>query len=148
MNKNTQRWTAALVIAALVVIGTFAWYSQRRTSRFIQSTTPTLFFHGGGSSYHAEEHMVNAAKKAGVTKTVLRADVSKNGQVTLHGTMQRHAINPIVEVNYQNNRQLDFQKHGEWAGNVVRVLQQRYGIKKVNMVGHSLGNISIIYYEL
>lgn len=62
--------------------------------------------------------------------------------------MQRHAINPIVEVNYQNNRQLDFQKHGEWAGNVVRVLQQRYGIKKVNMVGHSLGNISIIYYEL
>lgn len=148
MNKNTQRWAAALVIAALVVIGAFAWYSQRRTSRFIQSTTPILFFHGGGSSYHAEEHMVNAAKKAGVTKTVLRADVSKSGQVTLHGTMQRHAINPIVEVNYQNNRQLDFQKHGEWAGNVVRALQQRYGIKKVNMVGHSLGNISIIYYEL
>ncbi|KRK60697.1 cell surface hydrolase [Limosilactobacillus antri DSM 16041] len=136
------------MLAALAIIAGFAWHSQQRTSRFVQSTTPTLFFHGGGSSYHAEEQMVSAAKKAGVTKTVLRADVNRSGQVTLHGTMQRHAINPIVEVNYQDNRQLNFQKHGEWAANVVRVLQQRYGIDKVNMVGHSLGNISIIYYEL
>ncbi len=148
MSKNTQRWVAALVLAALAMIAVFAWHSQQRTSCFVQSTTPTLFFHGGGSSYHAEEQMVSAAKKAGITKTVLRADVNKSGQVTLHGTMQRHAINPIIEVNYQDNRQLDFQKHGEWAANVVRVLQERYGIDKINMVGHSLGNISIIYYEL
>ena len=57
-------------------------------------------FHGGGSSYHAEEHMVNAAKKAGATKTILRANVDKNGKVTLHGTMHKNSINPIVEVNY------------------------------------------------
>lgn len=106
------------------------------------------FFHGGGSSYHAEEHMVNAAKKAGVTKTVLRANVAKDGYVTLHGTMHKNSINPIVEVNYEDNRQLDFNKHGVWATNVVKALQKQYGIKNINMVGHSLGNISIIYYLL
>ena len=49
----------------------------------MQSTTPTLFFHGYGSSANAERHMTNAAKKAGVTKTVIRANVDRNGAVTL-----------------------------------------------------------------
>ncbi|WP_405082218.1 alpha/beta hydrolase [Limosilactobacillus reuteri] len=136
-----------IVIVILAIIGGAVWRQQKH-SKYMQSTTPTLFFHGGGSSYHAEEHMVNAAKKAGVTSTVLRADVANNGKVTLHGSMHKGAINPIVEVNYDNNRQLDFNKHGEYATNVVKALQKRYRITKINMVGHSLGNISIIYYML
>ena len=114
----------------------------------IITSTPTLFFHGGGSSYHAEEHMVNAAEKAGVTKDVIRADVSDNGKVTLIGSWPKNTKNPICEVNYENNRQLDFNKHGVYATNVVKALQNRYGIKKISMVGHSLGNISIIYSTL
>lgn len=43
---------------------------------------------------------------------------------------------------------MDFNKHGEYATNVVKALQKRYRITKINMVGHSLGNISIIYYML
>ena len=45
-------------------------------------------------------------------------------------------------------RGTDFNKHGEYATNVVKALQKRYRITKINMVGHSLGNISIIYYML
>lgn len=112
------------------------------------TSTPTLFFHGGGSSYHAEEHMVEAAEKAGVTHSVLRANVTSEGKVTLHGHWENGAKNPICEVNYDNNRQLNYQKHGQYATNVVKALQKEYGIKKINMVGHSLGNISIIYYML
>ena len=58
---------------------------------------PTLFFHGGGSSYHAEEHMVGA----GVTKSVIRAEVDGNGRVTLIGSWPKGAKNPICEVNYE-----------------------------------------------
>lgn len=57
------------------------------------TSTPTLFFHGGDSSYHAEEHMVNAAKKAVVTNSVIRAEVSKTGKVTLVGTWPKNAKN-------------------------------------------------------
>ncbi|WP_297818217.1 alpha/beta hydrolase [uncultured Lactobacillus sp.] len=112
------------------------------------TSTPTLFFHGGGSSYRAEEHMVQAAEKAGVTHSVIRADVAADGKVTLHGSWANGAKNPICEVNYQNNREVNYQKHGQYATNVVKALQKKYGIKKINMVGHSLGNISIIYYML
>ena len=147
MKKSHIGIGVVIVIVILAIIGGAVWRQQKH-SKYVQSTTPTLFFHGGGSSYYAEEHMVNAAKKAGVTSTVLRADVANNGKVTLHGSMHKGAINPIVEVNYDNNRQLDFNKHGEYATNVVKALQKRYRITKINMVGHSLGNISIIYYML
>ncbi len=148
MGKRASHWITAVIILIIVGIIGFAWHAQHKASKYVQSTTPTLFFHGGGSSYHAEEHMVNAAKKAGVTKTVIRANVDKNGKVTLHGTMHKNSINPIVEVNYEDNRQLDFNNHGQWATAVVKELRDTYGVKKINMVGHSLGNISIMYYML
>nr|WP_224144285.1 alpha/beta hydrolase [Leuconostoc gasicomitatum] len=117
-------------------------------TKYVQSTTPTLFFHGGGSNYHAEENMVRAAKKSGVTNSVIRAMVDKNGHVRLVGKFKKNAINPIVEVNYANNRETNFRQHGIWAKNVLVALQKRYQIKSVNMVGHSLGNMSLIYYSL
>lgn len=92
--------------------------------------------------------MVKAAQEAGVTNSVIRADVDANGKVRLIGTIPNNAVNPIVEVNYRNNVQLDFKENGRYARNVVQTLQNEYGIKKVNMVGHSLGNTSIMYYLL
>lgn len=109
---------------------------------------PTLFFHGGLSNYRGEENMVKAAQEAGVTNSVIRADVDANGKVKLIGTIPNNAVNPIVEVNYRNNVQLNFKENGRYARNVVQTLQNEYGIKKVNMVGHSLGNTSIMYYLL
>ncbi|OYR95439.1 alpha/beta hydrolase [Lactobacillus taiwanensis] len=139
----------ALLMTSILLILAGCSSQDNTSSKKVQITsTPTLFFHGGGSSYHAEEHMVDAAKKAGVTKSVIRAEVSKTGKVTLVGTWPKNAKNPICEVNYENNRQLNFNKQGEYAANVVKALQKKYGIKKINMVGHSLGNISIIYYML
>lgn len=109
---------------------------------------PTLFFHGGLSNYRGEENMIKAAQEAGVTNSVIRADVDANGKVKLIGTIPNNAVNPIVEVNYRNNVQLNFKENGRYARNVVQTLQNEYGIKKVNMVGHSLGNTSIMYYLL
>lgn len=148
MSKSARNSITVIIIIILLGIVGFSWYHHEKASKFVQSTTPTLFFHGGGSSYHAEQHMANAAKKAGVTDTIIRANVDKKGKVTLHGTMHKNSINPIVEVNYENNRELNFNTHGVWATNVVKKLQQEYGVKNINMVGYSLGNISIIYYLL
>ena len=138
-----------LIIASIMLILTGCENRTNDSSKKVQiDSTPTIFFHGGGSSYRAEEHMVGAAKKAGVTKSVLRAEVSQAGKVTLVGTWPKGAKNPICEVNYEDNRQLDFNKHGVYATNVVKALQKKYKFKRINMVGHSLGNISIIYYML
>ncbi|MEY8441434.1 alpha/beta hydrolase [Lactobacillaceae bacterium 24-114] len=147
MNRSSIAVKIVIVAVLCAIVGAAIWHTQK-SKRFVQSTTATLFFHGGGSTYRAETDMVNAAKRAGVTNTVIRADVAENGKVTIHGNMRKGAINPIVEVNYENNRELNFKKHGEYATNVAKLLKERYDINKINMVGHSLGNISIIYYML
>lgn len=132
----------------LMSVGLTGCAQRTISKKASQNLTPTLFFHGGGSSYHAEEQMANAAKKAGATNSIIRAMVDKHGQVKLVGTIKPGAKNPIVEVNYANNRELDYRKHGEWATAVVKTLQKQYHFKSINMVGHSLGNISLIYYSL
>ncbi|AYM03282.1 alpha/beta hydrolase [Levilactobacillus yiduensis] len=141
--------SSKLLVVLLLLTGLLTGCTHRvATHKYVQSATPTLFFHGGGSSYRAEEHMAQAAKKAGVTNTIIRAMVDRRGQVRLAGQIKSGAVNPIVEVNYADNRQLNYHKHGIWATHVVQALQQQYHIKSINMVGHSLGNISLIYYSL
>lgn len=148
MTRRIRNWVLGLSGVLLLAIVGLAVQRQSTAQNYRQSTTPTLFFHGGGSSYHAETHMVAAARRAGVTHTVVRAMVSRIGKVTMVGQIPKGAINPIVEVNYADNRQLNYAVHGQWATNVVRTLQRRYHFKAINMVGHSLGNMSPIYYLL
>ncbi|QNQ81641.1 alpha/beta hydrolase [Lactobacillus sp. PV037] len=146
MKKKIFLLSLLTTILAILTTGCGNQNLSAKTTKV--TATPTLFFHGGGSSYHAEEQMVQAAEKAGVTHSVIRANVDKKGKVSLIGTWSKNAKNPIVEVNYENNRNMNFKVYGQYATNVVKTLQKTYGIKKMNMVGHSAGNISIIYYML
>lgn len=116
------------------------------SSDYIQSRTPTLFFHGYGSSANAEKHMVEAARQAGVTQTIITATVDSHAQVSLKGEILKDAINPIVMVEFEDNRNANYAQDGEYAAAVVRKLQARYGFKKMNFVAHSMGNMSILFY--
>ena len=155
MKKKTLIFSL-LATLGLVCVGGWYFISQNQTQAvkaearktFIQSSRPTIFFHGWGSSSRAERHMANAAKDAGVTKTIIDAKVDKDGQVTLDGSIPKGAINPIVLVNFDNNRGASTQDQGDYAYAVVKALQDNYGITEMNMVGHSYGNMAIVYYML
>ena len=121
---------------------------ELNSSDYIQSSTPTLFLHGYGSSANAEKHMAEAARKAGVTQTIITATVDSHAQVTLKGDIPKDAVNPIVMVEFADNRNANYAQDGEYAAAVVRELQARYGFKKMNFVAHSMGNRSILFYLL
>lgn len=134
----------------LFLTGTTAHAKTTATQAAIAKTTPTLYFHGSSSSYKAEKHMVAAAKKAKVTnaKSVIRANVSAHGKVTLIGKWHADVKNPIVEVNYLNSNNFNYHTDGRWARNVIKHLQKVYHMTKFNAVGHSMGNMAIMYYLL
>ena len=104
MKRN--RIIISLLVLILSLCISACLNQQASTQKIPIKGSATLFFHGGGSSYHAEEHMVKAAENAGVTDSVIRTEVADNGQVTLIGKWKKNAKNPICEVNYQNNRLL------------------------------------------
>lgn len=150
MRKRSIIALSTFLFIALVSL--FLIYNRQtkelNSSDYIQSRTPTLFFHGYGSSANAEKHMVEAARQAGVTQTIITATVDSHAQVTLKGDIPKNAVNPIVMVEFKDNRNANYVQDGEYAAAVVRELQARYGFKKMNFVAHSMGNMSILFYLL
>lgn len=152
MQKITKNIFLTLIVVALGLVG-FTHRGDAKVS-YVQSSTPTIFVHGWGSSSHAEEKMANAARDAGVTKTIVRADVDKKGNVTFNRQIPANAVNPIVEVNLEDNKLAGYQddytqgyRHGgTYVKNVVVALQKQHHYKQINLVGHSMGNLEIINY--
>lgn len=150
MKKKWKVLTIALFIIAIIcgIIFGIENSKAKQDSKRFANTTVTLFFHGFGSSSHAEEQMVNSLKKRGATNAVIKANVSRTGHVSLTGRLPSKVKNPVVEVNFENNREADYSIDGKWTKNVVVALQKKYGMQKMNMVGHSMGNMDIMYYLL
>ncbi|MQS98164.1 alpha/beta hydrolase [Companilactobacillus halodurans] len=151
-NPKKKQKLVAVLITFLVVVGALYGCSQKNQTstetKFVQNSTPTLFFHGYGSSFNAETHMTEAAKKAGVTRKIIRVNVSSNGYVKIIGSISNKAINPIIEVNFDNNKMTNYHTQGEWVKNVIKALQKEYKFKQINLVGHSMGNMAINFYIL
>lgn len=151
-----HRWW--MIIVAIVAVIGCAYYSglfaktvsHQQVKGAPEIGTPTFFFHGYGSSYHAEEYMVNGAIKEGILskKDVIVAHVSASGAVKLDGKFAAHTKHPVVEVNYANPRNSNYHTDGRWARNVIVTVQNHYRFKKINLVGHSMGNQDIAYYLL
>lgn len=137
-----------IIIVLLGVIGHVSFDKKIHSSDYIKSSVPTLFFHGWGGSYRSESQMANYAKSHGVTDAIIRADVSPKGKVTLNGKISNNAQNPIIEVNYLNNKNDNYSEDALWMKQVIVLLQKEYNIKRFNVVGHSMGNMTIAYYLL
>lgn len=154
-----RKWLIGLLVIVIILMGGLAYYNgsllrvlvrHRQAKDAPTVGTPTFFFHGYGSSYHAEEYMVNGAIKEGLLKKddVLIAHVKPSGQVALSGKWRSHTAHPVVEVNYDNPRVTNVRTDARWARNVIVSVQNRYRFKKVNLVGHSMGNQDIAFYLL
>ena len=154
MHRRTISIVGVIIIGIIAIITYNVWHRAQAAKQFVQSDTPTIFVHGWGSSAHAEEKMANAAKHAGVTNTIVRANVDRQGKVTFNEAIPAHAINPIVEVNLADNKLRGYTsnypagyKHGAtYVKNVVLTLERQHHYRAINLVGHSMGNLEIINY--
>ena len=157
MTRKRKAILFSTLIIVILLLGIYFLKNnyQKENGASIRIDTPTLFVHGWGSSYHAEESMVAYAQKHHATNSVIRADVSSTGKVTLIGTIKKRAKNPIVEVNLQNNKSIfagtnnqiaTMNKSSNYIKDVIIALQKRYHFKRINLVGHSMGNLQIAYY--
>ncbi|WP_125762607.1 alpha/beta hydrolase [Levilactobacillus mulengensis] len=134
-----------LLVLGLAACGTTSSQSTASNLPNASKYEPTLFFHGWGSSYRAEEQMAHSLVNAGLTKTIMRATVSKQGRVSFAGQFREGDYHPIVEVDFKDSRNSNPRQWGQWAKATVTTLQQKYHFKRFNVVGHSMGNMAIMY---
>ncbi len=162
MKKNTFTIIGLIIVlAAAIFVGLKIKQNNDVKTvpqvKVISRTEPTFFFHGWGSSYHAEEKMTGAIKNAGVTNTIVRVEVNKNGKARMFGKIAKKAKNPLVEVNFQDNKLTRFQHHGQYAHaydtagaryvkNAIAIVNKKYHYSKINIVAHSMGNLEVASY--
>lgn len=149
--NHRHSWWLGVLLVCLLLLGGCQANQSHTQSEFKDHGTkyvPTLFLHGYGSSAHAEMHMITAAKRAGVTHTVLHATVAPNGRVSWRGHFKPGDYHPIVAVQFTANRDGNYPTTAGWAKNVLTGLQRTYHITHFNWVGHSMGNMAMAFYLL
>ncbi len=149
-NINYKKRLAILIffILGLILILTVILNINKEKQEIKINATPTLFLHGWGSSVNAEHQMTNAIVKSNISNNITQAIVDKKGKVKLIGQINRNSKNPLIEVGFLNNRTSNYFENGQWLKNVLIKLKETYSIEKVNLVGHSMGNMAIMYYLL
>lgn len=109
------------------------------------NTTATLFLHGYGGSERSETFMVKQALNKNVTNEVITARVSREGKVYFDKKLNKDAANPIVKVEFKDNKNENFKENAYWIKEVLSQLKSQFGIQQFNFVGHSMGNMSLLF---
>ncbi|MCD8904179.1 alpha/beta hydrolase [Staphylococcus chromogenes] len=139
----------AVLIIAVVVVSLFqkrSHWEEQNKKQYVQEPTPTLFLHGYGGTKNSMKYLINQAEARGVTKDIVVAHVSRDGDVTFDGKISKQATNPIVQIVLDDNTQGDLNENALWIRQVLEKLQQDYHVKQFNFVAHSMGNVSFAQY--
>lgn len=153
--KKIKIWTSGVitVIVLAIVVGFIAIHKdatryENAHANYINDHTPTLFLHGTSGTLNSLSYLIQQAQNRGVTQDVIVAHVASNGAVTFEGVLSKNAVNPIVQIELEDNDNMDLNANAKWIKNVLTQLQNQYQFKHFNFVGHSMGNTSFAQYML
>ncbi|AYM02591.1 alpha/beta fold hydrolase [Levilactobacillus yiduensis] len=136
-----QRGLTVLLTSLLVLGGLTLWWNHRwavlTTVRVPQTRTATLFLPGSHGAWLSLRSMVTSLDRPHLGTFDLTAHVSWTGQVHWQQRRSVAANNPLVPVIFADNTHP--QKQARQLTTVLTQLHRRYGVTRVNLVGHSSG---------
>lgn len=112
------------------------------------SNVPTLLVHGSLGGAQSTNSLVKQLQTRQVAEKVLVADVMPDGHVFFRGHWSEQAVNPLIQVIFRNNLEVNFGTGAYYLVNVLRALKQRFGIHAYQIIGHSWGGGSIVALAL
>ncbi|CAK1223490.1 Uncharacterized conserved protein with an alpha/beta hydrolase fold [Fructobacillus tropaeoli] len=139
------------ILVALMAIGVVFYLVGAKMSPTLSEQNgqrpkeATVFFHGYGSSRNAEKSMSQYLVDHDYSNRRINVTVAKDGTVTMDKTIAPGDKNPIILVQFDNNKNQDFNQTAKWVTTIMTKLSQQ-GIRSVNLIGHSMGNMAIAFY--
>lgn len=115
--------------------------------QYQESGTATVFLHGYNGGAYSTNYLINKAEQAGAAQKALVVHVYKNGVMAFKGYWQKSIKNPMVQVVFQDNHAPQ-KTQIYWLHQVLVQLKSKYGVKRYNAVGHSLGSNDIVNQAL
>lgn len=109
---------------------------------------PTLFIHGYKGGKYSFGRMIDRLDSQDNGEKELVLTISSTGEVTekqntLKGTFKEN--NPMIQVLFEDNKNHEWNQ-ASWLRETLLYLHEKYDVSRVNMVGHSMGGVSILRY--
>lgn len=155
ISKLLKQWSKVgiLVSIGLLFAGALIWaghtFEKRhsKNSNYNMSAIPTIMMHGWSSSLRAEEPLIKTAADNRIITEEVVIHVTKANKLKVQGKLTGKKNNPIILVQFDNNRVGEF-RYARGLHRIVKYLQKEYDLEKFNVIGHSMGSYAWAYYAL
>lgn len=142
------------IISVFSVTGMFYYFQIRsinggnisKQKGINYSQTPTVFIHGYQGNSFSFGPMLKILNDDQYAKRAMTITVAEDGQLTVKGNLSKKADNPTIMLLFSNNRASEI-KQSQWISDAMQYLSKQ-GVKKVNLVAHSMGGVSALRYLL
>ncbi|PIO82986.1 hypothetical protein BSQ39_05055 [Loigolactobacillus backii] len=109
--------------------------------------TPTIFIHGFHGNRFSFGRMLARFNRQGIAQKALVIRVSSAGRVSVRGKLPTAVANPTIQLLFSDNG-ASLKKQSDWLRLVLAELKRKHHVEQVNLVGHSMGAVSLFRYLL
>ena len=144
----------------MIVLLWFFWPSNKETAPKAAhsnqkqvTTTPkevkaypvTLFFHGYGGTKHSMGGMIQRLSSRYQATHTLDLTVNTDGTIQTSGTFEQADKPVLINVLFADNKNNEWNQ-AEWIYQALQFVKAQYHVEKVNVVGHSMGGVSLFRF--
>lgn len=155
LDIKKRRWVWRGVIAIVAVCLAALFYGtaiqpaphRENLSRVERQAinVPTLFVPGWHSTSYSTQLITDDIVSLGVTDTVTTVRVTPQGKFIFIGPQIDPHSRQLIRIIFENNRGGEVQ-YTQWLHNLLAYLYKHRQLKKVNLVGHSMGAYASTLY--
>lgn len=160
MKKQLYRILGLLAVGVMVVLLWFFWPSNKETApkaahsnqkqvtttpKEVKSYPVTLFFHGYGGTKHSMGGMIQRLCSHYQATHTLDLTVNIDGTIQTSGTFEQADKPVLINVLFADNKNNEWNQ-AEWIYQALQFVKAQYHVEKVNVVGHSMGGVSLFRF--
>lgn len=160
MKKQLYRILGLLAVGVMIVLLWFFWPSQKEnapkaahinqkqvttTPKEVKAYPVTLFFHGYGGTKHSMGGMIQRLCSRYQATHALDLTVNTDGTIQTSGTFEQADRPVLINVLFADNKNNEWNQ-AEWIYQALQFVKTQYHVEKVNVVGHSMGGVSLFRF--
>ncbi|CAI3451058.1 alpha/beta hydrolase [Enterococcus cecorum] len=160
MKKQLYRILGLLAVGVMIVLLWFFWPSNKETApkaahinqkqvtstqNEVKSYPVTLFFHGYGGTKHSMGGMIQRLCSRYQATHTLDLTVNTDGTIQTSGTFEQADKPVLINVLFADNKNNEWNQ-AEWIYQALQFVKAQYHVEKVNVVGHSMGGVSLFRF--
>ena len=160
MKKQLYHIFGLLAVGVMIVLLWFFWPSNKETApkvahsnhkqvtstqNEVKSYPVTLFFHGYGGTKHSMGGMIQRLSSRYQATHTLDLTVNTDGTIQTSGTFEQADKPVLINVLFADNKNNEWNQ-AEWIYQSLQFVKAQYHVEKVNVVGHSMGGVSLFRF--